>query len=253
MKKIVLIFFVLFLLLEVNAQNQITGKVTDTEKSPLTGASVFFPELNKGTTTNQSGEFLITKIPDGKLKIQVSFVGYNTNVQTVNISSGENVLEVKLSIAVIKSQEVVISGGYISLQHENAVKIDVLKSKDILLAGTPNLMESLTGVPGVDMIAKGQGVSKPVIRGLSMNDILVMNNGVRIENYQFSENHPLGIDDNNIERVEVIKGPASLLYGSDAIGGVLNFIKENPAPTGKILGDYKIQLHSNTLGMNNSI
>ena len=103
------------------------------------------------------------------------------------------------------------------------------------------------------MIAKGQGVSKPVIRGLSMNDVLVMNNGVRIENHQFSENHPLGIDDNDVERIEIIKGPASLLYGSDAIGGVINFIKEKPAPVGKILGGYRIQLHSNTLGMNNSI
>ncbi len=114
-------------------------------------------------------------------------------------------------------------------------------------------MESLTKVPGVDMIAKGQGVSKPVIRGLSMNEVLVMNNGVRIENYQFSENHPLGIDDNDVERVKIIKGPASLLYGSDAIGGVINFIKEKPAPVNKILGDYRMQLHSNTLGMNNSI
>jgi iron complex outermembrane receptor protein len=128
-----------------------------------------------------------------------------------------------------------------------------LKSKDIALSGTPNFMESLTKVPGVDMISKGQGISKPIIRGLSMNDVLVMNNGVRIENYQFSENHPLGIDDNDVERVEIIKGPASLLYGSDAIGGVINFIKEKPAPVGKILGDYRMQLHSNTLGMNNSI
>ena len=61
------------------------------------------------------------------------------------------------------------------------------------------------------MISKGQGISKPIIRGLSMNDVLVMNNGVRIENYQFSENHPLGIDDNDVERVEIIKG-LLLLY-----------------------------------------
>ena len=148
---------------------------------------------------------------------------------------------------------ILVTGGFVSSQHENVVKIDVLKSKDISLSGTPNFMESLTKVPGVDMIAKGQGISKSVIRGLSMNDILVMNNGVRIENYQFSENHPLGIDENDVERIEVIKGPASLLYGSDAIGGVLNFIKEQPAPTGKIMGDYKMQLHSNTLGMNNSL
>ncbi|MBP6978193.1 MAG: TonB-dependent receptor [Bacteroidales bacterium] len=253
MKKIALGFLAWLLMLNVTAQNQLTGKVIDIENLPLSGATVFLPELNKGTTTNQFDEFLITGIPAGKVKIQFSFVGYNTNVQTASISQGENILNVTLSRAIIESQEVVISGTYIGSQHENAVKIDVLKNKDILLSGTPNFMESLTRVPGIDMIAKGPGVSKPVIRGLSMNEILVMNNGVRMENYQYSENHPLGIDDNNLERVEIIKGPASLLYGSDAIGGVLNFIKENPAPTGTLLGDFEMQLHSNTLGMNQSI
>lgn len=253
MKKIVLIFFVLFLFIKVNAQNQIKGKVTDINNEPLIGASVSLPELNKGTITNQAGEYLINNIPNGKIKIQFSFIGYNTEMKTIDISQPENKADALLTIAIIQSQEVVITGGYVSSQHENAVKIDVLRSKDIALSGTPSFMESLTKVPGVDMIAKGQGVSKPVIRGLSMNDVLVMNNGVRIENYQFSENHPLGIDDNDVERVEIIKGPASLLYGSDAIGGVISFIKEKPAPVGKILGDYRMQLHSNTIGMNNSI
>jgi iron complex outermembrane receptor protein len=253
MKKIVSVFLVLFLLFKVNAQNQITGVVNDTSTQPLAGATIFLPELNKGTTANQAGEFLITNLPTGKIKIQFSFIGYNTLIKTIDVLPGDNIVNIQLTTSVIQSQEVVISGGYVSSQHENAVKIDILRSKDISLSGTPNFMESLTLVPGVDMISKGQGVSKPVIRGLSMNDILVLNNGVRIENYQFSENHPLGIDDNDVDRVEVIKGPASLLYGSDAIGGVLNFIKENPAPTGKIIGDYRIQLHSNTLGMNNSL
>lgn len=253
MKKIVFIFFVLFLFIKVNAQNQIQGKITDTDNEPLIGASVFLPELNKGTVTNQLGEYLINNVPNGKIKIQFSFIGYNTEIKTIEILQTENKADAILTIAIIQSQEIVITGGYVSSQHENAVKIDVLKSKDIALYGTANFMESLTQIPGVDMIAKGQGVSKPVIRGLSMNDVLIMNNGVRMENYQFSENHPLGIDDNDVERVEIIKGPASLLYGSDAIGGVINFIKEKPAPVGKILGDYRMQLHSNTLGMNNSI
>ncbi|MBN2681283.1 MAG: TonB-dependent receptor [Bacteroidales bacterium] len=253
MKKIVLVFFALFLLTKVNAQNQISGQVKDINNEPLTGASVFIPELNKGTITNEKGEYLINNIPIGKIRIQFSFIGYNTEIQTIEISKAENVADAVLTIAIIKSQEVVITGGYITSQHENAVKIEVLKIQEIALSGSPNFMESISKVPGVDMISKGQGVSKPVIRGLSMNDVLVMNNGVRIENYQFSENHPIGIDDSNVERIEIIKGPASLLYGSDAIGGVINFIKEKPAPVGKILGDYRVQLHSNTFGINNNI
>jgi len=253
MKKIVLIFFVLFLFTKVNAQNQIKGKVTDINNEPLIGASVYLPELNKGTITNEDGEYLFNNVPNGKIKIQFSFIGYNIEIKTLDISQAENKLDVVLTAAIIQSQDVIVTGGYVSSQHENAVKIDVLRSKDIELSGTPNFMESLTRVSGVDMIAKGQGISKPVIRGLSMNDVLVMSNGVRIENYQYSENHPLGVSENDVERVEIIKGPASLLYGSDAIGGVINFIKEKPAPVGEILGDYRLQLHSNTLGMNNSI
>jgi iron complex outermembrane receptor protein len=236
-----------------NAQTLVKGRVTDTNGNPLGGTSVFLPEQNKGTVCSENGEYRIESLPAAKVKIQYSYMGFNTVFKTVALQSGINELNVSLTASVIESQEIVVTGGFVSSQHENVVKIDVLKSKDISLSGTPNFMESLTKVPGVDMIAKGQGVSKPVIRGLSMNDILVMNNGVRIENYQFSENHPLGVDDNDVERVEVIKGPASLLYGSDAIGGVLNFIKERPATTGKIMGDYKMQLHSNTLGMNNSL
>jgi iron complex outermembrane receptor protein len=253
MKKIVLLFFALFLFVEIIAQNQIHGKLTDLYNQALGGASVYLPELNKGAITNQFGEYEINNIPTGKIKIQFSFVGFNTQIKSIEISQHQNKLDISLSSAIIESQEIVVTGGYVSSQHENAVKIDVLKTRGIDLSGSPNFMETLTKVPGVDMISKGQGISKPVIRGLSMNDILVMNNGVRIENYQYSENHPLGIDGNSVERVEIIKGPASLLYGSDAIGGVINFIKEKPAPIGNIMGDYQLQLHSNTLGINESI
>lgn len=253
MNKIIIMFLLGIVCHITNAQTQIQGSVTDSRSNPLSGASVFLPDQNKGTVCNENGEYRIENLPAGKIKIQFSFIGFNTAFKTITLQNGPNELNISLSESVIETQEIVITGGSVSSQHENAIKIDVLKSKDISLSGTPNFMESLTKVPGVDMIAKGQGVSKPVIRGLSMNDILVLNNGVRIENYQFSENHPLGVDDNDIDRVEVIKGPASLLYGSDAIGGVLNFIKEKPAPTGKIIGEYQTQLHSNTLGLNSSL
>ncbi len=254
MKKIALLLILMSIgISSLSAQIQIAGKVTAANGNPLVGCTIILPELNKGTVSDKNGEYHVENLPSGKTKIQFSYIGYNSLIKIITLQNSLNKLDVTLTESVIESQEVVVTGGLISSQHDNAVKIDVLKSKDILLSGTPNFMESLTQVPGVDMIAKGQGVSKPVIRGLSMNDILVLSNGVRIENYQFSENHPLGVDDNDVDKVEVIKGPASLLYGSDAIGGVINFIKGKPAPTGEIIGDYQTQLHSNTQGMNNSL
>ena len=158
-----------------------------------------------------------------------------------------------LKMCSIETEEVVVTGAFPATQHENAVKIDVLKLNPMDVRNTSNFTEVLTRIPGVDMISKGSGVSKPVIRGLSMNDILVLSNGVRYENYQYSSHHPLGIGEGGIEDVEVIKGPASLLYGSDAIGGVINFIKEKPAPQNSVAGDYTLNLFSNSLGMSNNL
>lgn len=252
MKENVLIFFVLFLFIKVNAQNKITGIITDQDNTPLVGASVFVNDMNKGTISNANGIYELTDLPNGKIKIQFSSVGYTNHIETVELNGKSVKIDVTLSQTSIEMESVVVTGGYNSTQHENAVKIDVLRLDPLKITNTPNFTEVITKVPGVDMISKGSGVSKPVIRGLSMNDILVLNNGVRFENYQYSSHHPLGIDEFGIEDVEIIKGPASLLYGSDAIGGVINFIKEKPASIGSIVGDYNMQMFSNTLGMTNN-
>lgn len=237
----------------LNAQNKITGKITSQDSLPLPGATIFVPETNKGTISDENGNYTLLNLPNGKLKVQYSFVGYANKIETIVLNGSNVEINVMMQQSVIEAEEIVVTGGYNSTQHENAVKIDVLKLNSANNKPSPNFAEVLTKVPGVDMISKGSGVSKPVIRGLSMNDILVLNNGVRFENYQYSSHHPLGIDEFGIEDVEIIKGPASLLYGSDAIGGVINFIKEKPAQAGSIVGDYNMQLFSNTLGMTNNL
>ncbi|MFZ4548119.1 MAG: TonB-dependent receptor [Bacteroidales bacterium] len=253
MKKIFLASAILFLSMAINAQNKISGTVTDQNNTPLSGATVFMPEINKGTSTDNNGKYELTNLPSGKFKIQFSFIGYSNVIKSIELNSSSLMVNTSLIFSIIGTEEIVITGGYNSTQHENAVKIETLKLNFKDIKSSPNFMEVLTKIPGVDMISKGSGISKPVIRGLSMNDILVLNNGVRFENYQYSSHHPLGIDEFGIEDVEVIKGPASLLYGSDAIGGVINFIKEKPAPVGTIVGDYNLQLFSNTLGMTNNL
>ena len=241
-----------FLQADLFAQNRIEGIITDEENIPMVGATVFLPELSKGTVSDRNGYYMIDKLPDGKIRIQYSFIGYANKIITIRTSGEGYRQDIKLHLAPVETEEIVITGGFNATQHENAVKIERMKMDLLNLKSSPNLSEILTKVPGIDMISKGSGVSKPVIRGLSMNDILILNNGVRIENYQYSDHHPLGIDEFGIEDIEIIKGPASLLYGSDAIGGVINFIREKPAPVGQTIGDYNLQLFSNTLGITNN-
>jgi iron complex outermembrane receptor protein len=253
MKKIFAICMVLLMVHTLQAQNKVSGLITDQDNLPLAGATVFLPEINKGTVSGENGKYEISNLPNGKIKIQFSYIGYTNRIETIVLNGKSLELNVSLKFSIIGTEEIVITGGYNSTQHENAVKIETLKLNPHAIKSTPNFMEVLTRIPGVDMISKGSGISKPVIRGLSMNDILVLNNGVRFENYQYSSHHPLGIDEFGIDDIEVIKGPASLLYGSDAIGGVINFIKEKPAPVGTVVGDYNLQLFSNTLGMTNNL
>lgn len=253
MKKTLIVCAIVLLHLAISAQNKISGTITDQNNAPLSGASIFMPEINKGTASDENGKYELTGLPNGKFKIQFSYMGYSNKIESIELKNNNLTQNASLIFSIIGTEEIVITGGYNSTQHENAVKIETLKLLPRDLKASPNFMEVLTKIPGVDMISKGSGISKPVIRGLSMNDILVLNNGVRFENYQYSSHHPLGIDEFGIEDVEVIKGPASLLYGSDAIGGVINFIKEKPAPVGTIVGDYNLQLFSNTMGMTNNL
>ncbi len=253
MKNMIMLCALALLHFTAIAQNQIKGKITDHNNNPLAGATVFIPEINKGTVSDTNGLYILNNLPRGEIRIQFSFIGYNNEIKTVFLTGIKQVLDITLIEAPLESEEVVISGGYSSTQHENAVKIDVLKLNQSTNISSPNFTEILTRVPGIDMISKGNGVSKPVIRGLSKDNVLVLNNGVRFENYQYSDHHPLGIDDAGIEGVEIIKGPASLLYGADAIGGVINFIKEKNAAVGSINGDFNSDFFSNSLGFYNNL
>jgi len=259
-KSLIKITFFIFLLLfflvyaPLTAQNYISGVVYEKVSNiPLPGANIYLPSLQKGTATNKNGEYKISGLPSGKFKMQFSYIGYETVILDVHLSNQPIVINIEMIPSAFEFQEIVVTGGRPSAQHENAIKIETIDQETILSAGSPSLMKSIGEIPGVDVIGKGDAVATPVIRGLNTSNILVLNNGIRLENYQFSENHPFMIDEFGIDKVEVIKGPASLLYGSDAIAGVLNFIKEKPAPVGSTIGDGHVQYFSNTCGWNGNM
>ncbi|NOR27474.1 MAG: TonB-dependent receptor [Lutibacter sp.] len=246
-------YWLLILLIsqQIFAQNTVKGTIKDiTSYEALPYVSVYLPEYNKGTQTNDEGFFELNNLPIGEIKIQFSFLGYTTIIKTISVTEHKEIqLNINMESNVFQVEEIVISGGTYSTQHENAIKIELVKASELSSTGAQSFTEAIVNIPGVDMISKGTGVVKPVIRGLSMTNILLLNNGVKMENFQFSENHPFIIDEFGIDRIEIIKGPASLLYGSDAVGGVINVLKEKPAPVGSIIGDFNSQYHSNTEGI----
>ena len=133
------------------------------------------------------------------------------------------------------------------------MKVDHESIKSLQQKGAVTLIEGLETLPGISQISTGASIGKPVIRGLSGNRVLVYSQGVRLENQQFGDEHGLGLNDAGVESVEIIKGPASLLYGSDALGGVLYFNPEKFAKSNTFEGDFSQKIFSNTLGSNSSL
>ena len=244
----------LFLSNSLYAQIKISGTVIDsTSNVALKNVSVLVAEKNIGTLTDSNGFFELKGLHPSQYTLQFKYIGYETKVVKVDLSNQNINLNIKLKPVIIETQEIVVTGGYTTTQHDNAVKIDVMQRSELQSTGAANILSALAKKPGIDLISIGNGIAKPVVRGLSRNNVLALYNGMRFEDYQFSEDHGLGIDEFGIERIEIIKGPASLLYGSDAVGGVVNFISESPAPIGKIQGDVNIGYLSNANSGDGSI
>ena len=122
----------------------------------------------------------------------------------------------------LKLNELVVTGvtGDTKLKNSTA-PISIISSKELRQTTFTNIIDAIAKQPGVSQITTGSGISKPIIRGLGYNRIIVMNEGIRQEGQQWGDEHGIEIDPQNVNSVEILKGPASLMYGSDAMAGVL--------------------------------
>ncbi len=235
--------------LYIFSQNTLTGTITDAENgSPLEQVSIYFPQLQNGTITDENGNFTLKNLPEGNYKLVVSYLGYETYSISYQINSGSNKFDYQMEASAIEMDEVVLSTPFHKLERENVMKVEQKSIAELKSEGAMTLADGITRIPGVSSVSTGVGIGKPVIRGLSFNRVLVYTQGVRLENQQFGGEHGLGLNDAGISSVEVIKGPASLLYGSDALGGVLYLNPEDFEMTGKTSGDVNLNYFTNTLG-----
>ena len=251
--KIIYLILCLGLSLWASAQNKITGVISDKDNKSVANATVSIPELHKETISDADGKYTFTNLPNGNFTIVFAAVGYATkNIPTL-LSAKETELNVTLEDNIIHMDEVIVSTAFNKLQSQNVMKIEHQNLKSLQQKGAATLIEGLATIPGVSQVSTGTSIGKPVIRGLSGNRVLVYSQGVRLENQQFGEEHGLGLNDSGVESVEVIKGPASLLYGSDALGGVLYFNPEKFANPKEFKADFGQRLFSNTLGSSTNL
>jgi len=240
--------FALAIATQAYSQNPVSGNVTDLDtKDPIAGVTLYFPKLEKGTNTDLDGNFEFKNLPAGNFDLIISSIGYSSKTLKVSIPSS-NDLNIVLSPSAIEMETVIVSTPFHQLQSDNVMKVERESVSELNKRGAITLAEGITQMPGVESVTTGAGIGKPVIRGLSSNRVLVYTQGVRLENQQFGDEHGLGVSSSGVESVEVIKGPASLLYGSDALGGVLYLNPEKYADEDNTNADAKYAYQTNTLG-----
>ncbi len=232
----------------VNAQEKInfTGKVLDANtRQPLVGASINFPDMRRGTTSTAEGTFRVPGMPAGKILVEISFTGYTSIVETIDLVQSSEI-EFILKPTFFETEAVTVTGvSSATSVKRTSVPVTIVKKEDLLRGSATNLVDALSKNPGVTQISTGPAISKPVIRGLGYNRVVIVNDGVRQEGQQWGDEHGIEIDELNVSRAEVLKGPASLMYGSDALAGVVNFISIIPAPNETIRGNFLTNYQSN--------
>ena len=229
------------------ALREIKGRIVDANtKEPLARASIAIPDLRVAVVADENGQFTLTNVPDkGKFLIEVKYLGYKTLTQTIDLADHSDI-EISLTPSVIEAREVVITGTAFSTDNrKNSTSVTAVSKDQLINNASGNLVDAIARVPGVSQITTGGGISKPVIRGLSFNRVLTLVDGAKQEGQQWGDEHGLEADQFNAERVEVLRGAASLLYGSDALGGVINILEPLPAPDGKIRGELLSNYASN--------
>ena len=254
MKKFITFIIIIFGVTFTFGQYHLSGTVKDAKtKENLTGVSIYIPATKQGTVTDIDGKFQIKNISKNDIEIIFDYQGYKTIHQNIHFDAPHKELNILMQEAVFEMDEVIVSTGFNKLQKDNVMKVSHESMANLSQKGMQNIMEGIAQVPGVSNLSTGTGIVKPVIRGLSGNRVLVYNQGVRLENYQFGEKHGMSIDPSGVASVEVIKGPASLLYGSDALGGVIYLIPEKFAPKNRTVYNLSASYFSNSQGGQSSV
>lgn len=213
----------------VHAQNHLTGNISGkvlSDRKPVVGATVRILELDRATYTDAAGEFSFSSIPTGDYQIFVRCVGYASRVNRIAVKDSTVELAVELHQSAIEASEIVVSASPYAQTTDELYQSSDSKTKVALhqTAGS-SVAEEISDLPGIAVRYNGSAPARPIIRGLSDNEVLVLENGMRTGDVStYDPAHSVPIEPMSVERVDVVRGPASIIYGPNAVGGLINVI-----------------------------
>lgn len=218
--------FTAFLLMAVctvysqECESVLSGEVIDFhDNTPLHEATIIVIEKNSVVVTDVNGEFSISNLCDDKITLQVSHPECETRLIKVNID-GDSYKRITLEHHLEELDEIYLTSDAVSSK-TNSAQEAVLKSEILEQYSSSTLGDALKEISGVSSLNTGSHIVKPMIQGLSGSRILILNNGVRMQDMEWGDEHGPNVDVNSTGRIIVVKGAAALQYGGDAVGGAV--------------------------------
>lgn len=241
MRSILLFCPLLVLLFATQARAQISGTVTHEREEPLPNATVLLLPDSIFAITDADGKFTIVPTRNGDHTVEAAYLAHGSMRKAVRYEGSPLTVDFSLIYSTEKLGEVIIAGEH--GHHDEMLSNVHLEEGFVEMQTRGALAQTLDRVAGVSAINVGVGISKPVIRGLFGSRVIVMADNIKQEGQQWGSDHGLEIDQYDVEEVEIVKGPASLQYGSDGLGGVLNVlprkIPEKNTISGSVLGNFR--------------
>jgi iron complex outermembrane receptor protein len=210
------------------AQN-VMGRVTDAQSKPLSNVTISIPALERICFTNSEGVYQFDHLEPGIYVIQCSLIGYAKAVSSVTVQTNDVTQDFQLRISPLEMPPVIVTA-----QPQPA---DILSLSQPVAASDgrqldrnrgQSIIQSIEDLPGLAMASRGPTLIRPVIRGLTSQRVVVAENGVRHQDQQWHDEESPGISTLDVDRIEVERGPNSVMFGADALGGVVNVIKAGP-------------------------
>jgi iron complex outermembrane receptor protein len=205
----------------------VTGTVEGADK-PIVGATVRLLELDRIEHTGAQGQFTFPDVPQGTYRVFVSVIGYASATDTITVRGASKSVSFNLRESAIELKEVVISAAPTARTSVEQYQSTASKSRVELENGTGiSFAEKISDLPGVTVRSLGSAPSRPILRGLGDNEVLILENGLRMGDLAtFDPAHATPIQAISISQIDVVRGPATILYGPSTIGGLVNIITD---------------------------
>ncbi|MBU3660496.1 MAG: TonB-dependent receptor [Flavobacteriales bacterium] len=237
-------------------QAEISGKILSNNKTPIEFATIGLKETKFFTTSNSDGSFKLTGVPFGNYQLRISCSGFVSKEIPILVNQVTiNLNEIELEVYMVNLPTITVKVfSKKLLDKENPVAIYVVNEKTIDRTSESNIIDVLSkNTPGLTSVKSGPNVSKPFIRGLGYNRVLTLYDGIRQEGQQWGDEHGIEVDAYDIQNAEVIKGPASLMFGTDALAGVVSLFPFKPKPKNGVEGRYISEFQSNNKLIGNGL